>query len=418
MTDGIKQTFGEIQEEAKRCLYCVDAPCQKGCPAHVDVAQFIRHLRYGDVKSAKRVIKEANPLGGICASLCPSENLCQKNCTRNHWGTPVHIRDLQKYACANGQYNPVLAPLNGKKVAVIGAGPAGLSCAAALAALGYEVDILEADLNGAGVVAREIPGFRISMDVIQNDLEELPADRIHITYNRKVTLDEMMGGLSEQYDAVFMGAGLGKDRISGVEIEEGAPVVGCSSFLKDLKSGAIKELTGTVCVIGGGDSAIDAVRCSLEAGAEKAVLAYRRSRLEMPSCDQEFVDAALKGSELMYMVSPINISRQGEEAEITFVRNRMTACTDEGDKARPGRRRFEAIPGSEFDMKASLVVFAIGKEADMELVGGSVDPDTLRIEGTNCFAGGDWYNGGATVVQAVSDGKKAAEAIDMYIKNR
>ena len=123
MTNGIKQTFGEIQEEAKRCLYCVDAPCQKGCPANVDVAQFIRHLRYGDVKSAKRVIKEANPLGGICASLCPSENLCQKNCTRNRCGTPVHIRDLQKFACANGQYRPVLAPLNGKKVAVIGAGP-------------------------------------------------------------------------------------------------------------------------------------------------------------------------------------------------------------------------------------------------------------------------------------------------------
>lgn len=129
----IKQTMAEVQAEARRCLYCVDAPCQQGCPAGVDVAQFIRHLRYADVKSAKRVIKTANPLGGICGTLCPSENLCQKNCTMNYCGAPIHIRDLQKFACANAAYTPELAPASGKKAAVVGAGPAGLGCAAMLA---------------------------------------------------------------------------------------------------------------------------------------------------------------------------------------------------------------------------------------------------------------------------------------------
>ena len=406
----IKQTLKEVQAEAKRCLYCVDAPCQKGCPANVDVAQFIRHLRYEDIKSAKRVIKSANPLGGICGTLCPSEKLCQKNCTMNHCDAPIHIRDLQKFVCANADYTPELAALNGKKVAVVGAGPAGLACAASLAALGYEIDVFEKDSQAAGVVAREIPGFRIDAAVIENDLAELPADRIHITYNKGVTAKEIKEELSKNYDAVFVGAGLAADRISGVEIEEGAPVIGCSKFLADLKSGQTKEVGGTVCVIGGGDSAIDAVVSSLEFGAEKAVLAYRRSRSEMPSCDEEFLAAAKRGVELMYMVSPVAVAKKGSGAEITFVRNCLV------DKPGEARKGFETVEGSEFKMEASQVVFAIGKKADAELLGGTINADTLQIEGTNCFAGGDLLNGGATVVKAVGEGKKAAAAIDEYLR--
>ena len=408
-----------VIDEANRCLQCKKPMCQQGCPIHTPIPAMIRALKEGGLEDAGAMLFANNPMSLVCSLVCNHERQCEGHCVLGRKGQPVHVSSIENYisdTCLE-RIKIDCAQKNGKKVAVIGAGPAGLACAASLAALGYEADVLEADSNAAGVVSREIPGSRISMDVIADDLGELPADRIHITYNRRVTLDEMMGGISEQYDAVFMGAGLGRDRISGVEIGEGAPVVGCSSFLKDLKDGTIKELSGTVCVIGGGDSAIDAVRCSLDAGAEKAVLAYRRSRLEMPSCDEEFIHAALEGSGFMYLVSPKNISLKGEEAEITFVRNRMTACPDEGDRTRTGRRRFEAIPGSEFVMKASLVVLAIGKVADMELPEGNVDPDTLRVEGTNCFAGGDWYNGGATVVQAVSDGKKAAAAMDSYIRN-
>lgn len=406
----IKQTMAEVQAEARRCLYCVDAPCQQGCPAGVDVAQFIRHLRYADVKSAKRVIKTANPLGGICGTLCPSENLCQKNCTMNYCGAPIHIRDLQKFACANAAYTPELAPASGKKAAVVGAGPAGLGCAAMLARLGHEVDVFEKDAAAAGVVAREIPAERIDAAVVENDLAELSCERIHFHYNTPVT-PQKLEELKQEYAAVFVGAGLAQDRMSGVDIAEGAPVVGCSQYLADLKSGKTKAVSGTVLVVGGGDSAIDAVCASLEAGAEKAVLAYRRSRAEMPACDEEFFAAADKGVELMYMVSPVAIAKTADDgAAVTFVRNRLV------EKPGEARRGFEAVPGSEFTLNVAQVVFAIGKKADAALVAGTPDKDTLRVAGTNCFVGGDWLNGGATVVKAVAEGKRAAAAMDALMK--
>ena len=406
----IKQTMAEVQAEARRCLYCVDAPCQQGCPAGVDVAQFIRHLRYADVKSAKRVIKTANPLGGICGTLCPSENLCQKNCTMNYCGAPIHIRDWQKFACANAAYTPELAPASGKKAAVVGAGPAGLGCAAMLARLGHEVDVFEKDAAAAGVVAREIPAERIDAAVVENDLAELSCERIHFHYNTPVT-PQKLEELKQEYAAVFVGAGLAQDRMSGVDIAEGAPVVGCSQYLADLKSGKTKAVSGTVLVVGGGDSAIDAVCASLEAGAEKAVLAYRRSRAEMPACDEEFFAAADKGVELMYMVSPVAIAKTADGgAAVTFVRNRLV------EKPGEARRGFEAVPGSEFTLNVAQVVFAIGKKADAALVAGTPDKDTLRVAGTNCFVGGDWLNGGATVVKAVAEGKRAAAAMDALMK--
>ena len=292
---------------------------------------------------------------------------------------------------------------------MVGAGPAGLGCAAALAALGYQVEIFEKDGCAAGVVAREIPGYRISAAVVENDLAELPGDRVHIHYDSPVTAEDIAGKLSKEYDAVFVGAGLSADRMSGVDIAPGAPVAGCSRFLAELKSGAVKSVSGTVVVIGGGDSAIDAVCSSLACGADKAVLAYRRSREEMPACDEEFLSAADKGVELMYMVSPVSITAEGDGAAVTFVRNRLVE--------RPGesRKGFEPVPGSEFTIRASQVVFAIGKTADTALLAGKADPDTLRVGDTNCFAGGDYLSGGATVVRAVADGKKAAAGIHAYL---
>ena len=283
------------------------------------------------------------------------------------------------------------------------------SYGAALAALGYQVEVFEKDGCAAGVVAREIPGYRINAAVVENDLAELPGDRVHIHYDSPVTAEDIAGKLSKEYDAVFVGAGLSADRMSGVDIAPGAPVAGCSRFLAELKSGAVKSVSGTVVVIGGGDSAIDAVCSSLACGADKAVLAYRRSREEMPACDEEFLSAADKGVELMYMVSPVSIMAEGDGAAVTFVRNRLVE--------RPGesRKGFEPVPGSEFTIRASQVVFAIGKTADTALLAGKADPDTLRVGDTNCFAGGDYLSGGATVVRAVADGKKAAAGIHAYL---
>lgn len=403
----ILQNFADVQTEAKRCLYCVDPPCQRACPAFVNAGQFIRHLRFGDLKSAKRVIKRANPLGGVCGTLCPSEELCEGACTMNKRGAPIRIRELQKFVCANADYTPDILPPNGRIVAAVGAGPAGLACAAMLARMGYSVDVYEKDTAAAGVVAREIPGFRIGREVIEKDLTEMASERVRYKFGQTVNA-AALAEMSAKYSAVFVGVGLNRDRVSGVEIEDGAPVTGCSEFLGDLKQGG-RSVSGTVCVIGGGDSAIDAVCGSLESGAEKAVLAYRRSRDEMPACDEEFFTAADKGVELMYMVSPVSIRKASDGATVTFIRNRMTDI--------PGqtRRGFEAVPGSEFTLNVSQVVFAIGRRAEEGLPSGKVDPVTLRVEGANIFVGGDVYNGGATVVHAVGDGKRAAMAIHDYL---
>ena len=406
----IKQTFKEVQSEAKRCLYCVDPPCQKGCPASVDCAQFIRHLRYGDIKSAKKVIMDANPLGNICGILCPYEELCQKNCTMQQMDAPIHIRDLQRFSCENADYVRELSDLNGKKVAVVGAGPAGLGCAATLAALGYEVDIFEKGDQPAGVVATEIPDTRISAEAIARDVEALPKDRVHFHFGQEVAPEDITGKLSSEYQAVFVAVGLSVDRMSGVDIEEGAPVEGCSGYLRRLKENPDEQVEGNVLVIGGGDSAIDAVTSSLIHGAEKATLAYRRSKEEMPANDEEFFYAAGSGVELMYMVSPVKIACAEGGCDVTFVQNRLV------EKPGEARKGFEAVPGSEYVRRFSKVIFSIGKAGEEGVLSGTPDELTLRIGQTNVFAGGDYVSGGATIVAAVADGKRAAYAIDGFLK--
>ncbi len=297
---------------------------------------------------------------------------------------------------------------NGKKVAVIGAGPAGIGCAAALAAMGYAVDVFEKEDRAAGVVSGEIPRFRISDEEIEADLRELdPSIKFH--FGREISSAELEG-MAGEYDAVFVGAGLRFDRFTGVDIAEGASgVYGCAAFLKKLKSGELGSLSGTVFVIGGGNSALDSAASALLHGASKAVIAYRRSRNEMPSCSEEFLDTADRGVELMYMVSPVAVRPKGDGLEITFRRNELVDAPGEA------RKSFRGIPGSEFTAEASCMVFAVGKSGDEGLVSGTADESTCRIGDTNCFAGGDFTHGGGTIVEAVADGKKAAAAIDAFL---
>lgn len=219
---GIKQEMQWVQQEAGRCLYCVDAPCMKGCPAQVNVPQFIRALRYGDLRSAVKYIKNANPFGSVCGDLCPSEKLCQKNCTLNCSDNPIRIRDLQKYVCDNTEYKPVMAEAKCKKVAVIGAGPAGLACAAMLSRKGYSVDVFEREKEAAGVIAKEIPDYRVTPEIIRKDVDELSCDRITVNYGVSVTKEDITAKYAKEYDAVFVGVGLDKDRNTGVTVAEGA----------------------------------------------------------------------------------------------------------------------------------------------------------------------------------------------------
>lgn len=409
---GIKQEMQWIQKEAGRCLYCVDAPCIKGCPVSVNVPQFVRSLRYGDVKSAAKIIKDSNPFGGVCGDLCPSEELCQKNCTLNCSGSPMKIRELQKYVCANAAYTPELPEANGKKVAIIGAGPSGLACAAMLSRKGYCVEVFDKEKEASGIIAKEIPNYRIDPAIVKKDLDELFCDRITVHHNVEVSMSEIQNDFSKKYDAVYVGVGLARDRNTGITVEGSSEnVYACSKFLTEIKDGTLSNIKGSVCVIGGGNSAMDAARTALVCGAEKSMLAYRRSRFEMPACDEELLDTAARGVELMYMVSPTTIKNIGDTLEVTFVRNRLEELAGET------RKSFKAIPNSEFTMKFDTVVIAAGKTIGDISFDSKPDEETLRIGTTNCFVGGDLINGGGTVVAAVCDGKKAAAAIDTFLMN-
>ncbi|GAB1476335.1 NADPH-dependent glutamate synthase [Bacillota bacterium] len=404
----VKQELQWVKQEARRCLYCLDGPCAKGCPASIDVPQFIRHLRYGNTQSAKEVIMTANPLGSICGILCPSEKLCEKKCVLNSkLEAPIHIRDLQRFACENGEYGRTAAVKNDKKVAIVGAGPAGLACAAELASIGYNVDIFEKSDGPGGVVESEIPGHRIDKEAIEKDIRDLIGAGIQINYNKEVKEEDLEKYMAD-YDAIFLGIGLNQDKNTGVELETNKNVWGSSAFLQGVKAGRITPPEGTTIVIGGGDSAMDVATTSMLNGAEKVILAYRRTKKEMPATKEEFLYAVDMGVELMYLVSPVSIKENNHRLQVTFVKNRILKAEVEG------RQAFEVIKNSEFTVLADTVVFATGKSSNYAL-DEKADSNTLRIKDTNCFSGGDFLNKGGTIVQAVMDGKKAAHEIDKYL---
>lgn len=403
MNNRIPQIPEAIRMEALRCLYCVEAPCQQGCPAGIDIAQFIRHLKTEDLTSAKRVIKSANPLGGVCAYLCPSAELCQEQCTRGRLEEPVHIRELQKYICDNAEYAlPQVEPC-GKKVCVVGAGPAGISCAAALAKKGVDVDIFEQNQGPGGLVSGEIPQYRVAMEAVEKDLEELRSERIRFRYGQRVD-GRMLEKLSAGYDAVFLGVGLEKDRESGFPLS--GKVTTAARFLSEAKNGGISRVDGDVYVVGGGDSAVDAAETALRLGAGRSVLTYRRGRREMPATDETLVDAMLEGMEILYNTTLSGIGEQDGRLALRFVQNCLLEAKD------GGRRGFAPVPGSEYTLMGDLVVFALGKTAGDAFSGlGGLEESSLRLGGGNVYAGGDFTNGGATVVEAVCQGKLAAENI-------
>ncbi len=413
----IKQDLCFVINESSRCLYCVDAPCAKQCPASIDIPQFIRHLRFSDIKSAKKVIKDANPFGGICGYICPSEELCQGKCVYNKVGVPIKIRELQKFVCDNNDYKICHTPaLNGKKVAIIGAGPAGISCAVELGKAGFEVTVYEKQKKLGGTIVKEIPEFRIPVDVIEKELGELALDNVKYVMDREVNAKQLKDELLNVYDAIFISTGLTDERDFGAKVASRERVFNASEFLTKIKSGILSGVNGTVYVIGGGDTAVDVARTAMRYGAEKAVIAYRRTKEQMPATDEEFLNGALEGVEVMYLVSPVEIKGEGE-LSITFVRNRLVES--EGSL----RKGFEVVKDSEFELKADYIVFAVGKKASRDFIeehlGGSlssIDKKSFRVDDSKLFVGGDFANGGKTVVQAVGEGKAAAKSIMEFLK--
>lgn len=412
-------------EEASRCLYCYDAPCAKACPAAIDPSAFIRKITTGNMRGAARVIMEANVLGGSCARVCPVEELCEGACVLQKYQSPVAIGRLQRFvtdwAAANDVKVLAAGRKTGKKVAVIGGGPAGLTCAAELVKLGHEVTVFEARERAGGLNSYGIVPMRLPTTDSLTEVEMIRALGVEIKTGIVVGKDVPAADLLRDHDAVFVGVGLGKGRSLGIPGEDLPGVCDALDLLAAAKSGQWGDLRlgKQVAVIGGGNTAIDAATVSKRLGAEEVTVLYRRTEQEMPAYRPELDFARLEGIQFRWLTAPVRILGEQQVAGLECVRMRL------GDPDESGRRRPIPVAGSEHRVAVDTVIKALG-QTPLEALAASlgvevkngliqVDPGGGRTSNPRVFAGGDCVRGGSEVVFAVQEGKRAAHGIHAAI---
>lgn len=425
-------------EEAKRCLHCKKPLCITGCPVEVPIPEFVKKIGEGDFTEAVRVLKEKNSLPAVCGRVCPQENQCEQKCVLGIKGKSLAIGRLERFAADYGmefvepQFEEVKP--TGKRVAIIGAGPAGLACAGDLIKAGHEVTILEALHIPGGVLMYGIPEFRLPKEIVQLEIENLRKMGVKILTNQVVGKITLVGELMENgYDAVFIGTGAGLPVFADIPGENLNGVLSASEFLTrtNLMKGyrfpdyvTPVKVGKNVAVLGGGNVAMDAARTALRLGAENVYIIYRRSRAEMPARLEELEHAEEEGIQFMLLTNPISI--QGDERgwvkSLTCIKNEL------GEPDASGRRSPVPILGSEFEIPMDIVVIAIGQGPnpllthttpglDLNKQGYIVaDPETLMTSKPGVFAGGDIVTGAATVILAMGAGKRAAHAMDKYLK--
>ncbi len=394
----VEQKANWINDEANKCFYCVDAPCMQKCPAHVNIPQFIRNLKYDNINTAREIILDANALATVCGYLCPSEDLCEGACVRAKSGTAVQIRELQRYSCEHGKVKPAaVAEDTGRSVAVIGAGPSGIAFARNVSRKGVKVDVFEKEARVGGTVLKEIPAFRIPAEAIEHDVEAASNGNIRWLLNEAVTA-EQIGELAGKYDAVYVSTGLAVERDPHMTYTPCERIMNASAFLAESKAGNVK-MQGSVLVLGGGDTALDVARSALKAGADSAVIAYRRSKGEMPAGDEQIFSGIEDGIGLQFLTTCREIRGTGPLTAV-LSRNRL------GEPDESGRRKFESIPDSEYEQDFDYVIFSFGKTADAQV---------RAIDKPNVFFGGDVLNGGKTIVQAVGEGVTYAKKVLEYL---
>jgi glutamate synthase (NADPH/NADH) small chain len=422
-------TAQEAVAEAYRCIKCQDAPCNKGCPAGIDVAKFIRHIANKNFSGAIRVIREDNILPGTCARICPQKELCEGQCSSTELAQAIHIGKLQRFAADYEREKGarLLAKLEpkGLSVAVVGGGPAGLSAATTLCRLGYEVDLFEADSRAGGLLTSVIPPYRLPSEIIQDEIEYVEALGVRV-HCRSLIQD--IPALLKKYEAVFVGLGASTPHRLVVEGEDLDGVIQGLDLLKTIKVAQIegrdieRQMGRRVHVIGGGNTAMDAAVSAKRLNAEEVTVRYRRTQNEMPAWKDELEFALKEGVKLEFLCAPRRfLGKDGNLHAVEYVRMELGE-KDDSDRPRP-----RPVEGSEFVVEADTVVVAVGQgagpglfdEADKTAQGFiQVNEDTMATSIQGIYAGGDLVSGGGTAVQAVGDGKKAAFAMDAYVQKK
>lgn len=426
-------------EEAQRCLNCKTKPCVSGCPVHIAIPDFIKEVANGNFVAAYDVISESSSLPAVCGRVCPQETQCESKCVRGIKTEPVGIGRLERFVADwhNAQTDVVVKKpeSNGHKVAVIGSGPAGLTCAGDLAKKGYDVTVFEALHLAGGVLVYGIPEFRLPKSIVQKEVNTLKQLGVKVETNmvigRVISIDELMDEYG--FESVFIGSGAGLPRFMNIPGENLCGVYSANEFLtrtnlmkayKDNPTTPIMHAK-KVAVVGGGNVAMDAARCAKRLGADEVYIVYRRSEEELPARKEEVEHAKEEGIIFKLLNNPVEII--GNEDE--FVTGMKCIKMELGEPDASGRRRPVPVEGSEFVLDVDAVIISIGtspnpliksttKGLDTQKWGGIIADENGLTSREGVYAGGDAVTGAATVILAMGAGKTAAAAIDEYIQNK
>ncbi len=434
-------TIELAMEEAERCLRCKNPTCVAGCPVSVKIPEFITMIAEGKFAEAAAILKEDNALPAVCGRVCPQEEQCEAVCIVNKKGKSVAIGNLERFAAdwerqQNQLRTPELKPKSGKKVAIVGGGPAGLSCAGDLIQMGHDVTVFEALHEIGGVLIYGIPEFRLPKDIVKAEVDALQTLGVEFVTNYVVGLTETIEELQSRFDAIFIGVGAGLPYFLNIPGEHLNGVYSANEFLTRVNlmkaysfpktDTPMLNLVGkNVAVFGGGNTAMDAVRTSLRLGAKRAMILYRRTKAEMPARVEEIHHAEQEGVEFVFLVAPLEFV--GDEQG--WLKHVKVQKMELGEPDASGRRKPVPIKDAIENIEIDAAIIAIGngsnpiisqttKDLKVNKWGNIlVDDETMKTNIRGMFAGGDIVTGGATVILAMGAGRKAAKAINEYLAN-